>query len=156
MAAARGASSIPKDQCLADLVQIGLYFCLRSCEYKTNSHRRTTQFRLRGIQFQDVHGAIPFDSPDSRFLNVLVVTLFLYTQKNSVCGESISIELTRLLLSCPMVACARSFIHLRNNDADLNTPICVYFESKGAAVKSVTSTHLVALIRLYAENIGFA
>ena len=43
VAAAKCASSIPKDKCLTDLVQIGLYFCLCSCEYtKTILHWRTT------------------------------------------------------------------------------------------------------------------
>ena len=99
VAAAKGASSIPKNQCLEDLVKIGLYFCLRSCKYtKTNSHRRTTQLRLRNIQFRDGCGTITFDSPESLFLNTLVVTLFLDTQKNSVRGGSISTENTRLLL----------------------------------------------------------
>ena len=109
-------------------MQICLYFCLRSCEYtKINSHRRTTQFCLRGIQFQDTRGTIPFDAPDSRLPNALVVTLFLDTQKNSVCDESISMENTRLPSGCPVVACARHFLHLRDHDADLNTPMCVYF-----------------------------
>ena len=133
MAAARNAGSSPKDWCLADLVQIGLYFCLRSCEYtKTNSHRRTTQFCLRDMQFQDTRGSIPFDAPDSRFLLALVVTLFLETQKNSVSCKSISMENTCLPSGCPVTACARRFLHLRGHDADLNTPMCVYFERKVA------------------------
>ena len=66
MADARDASSSPKDQCLADWVKIGLYFCLGLCKYtKTNLHWRTTQLRLRNIQFQDARGAIPFDVPAS-------------------------------------------------------------------------------------------
>ena len=76
VAAARNARSIPKYWCLVDLVQIGLYFCLLSCEYtKTNSQRCTRQFRLCDIQFQDTHDTIPFNAPDSRFLNALVVNL---------------------------------------------------------------------------------
>ena len=99
VAAARNASYITKDKCLTDLVQIGFYFCLRSCEYtKTNLHRRTTQFRLRDIQFQDICGTIPFDAPDYRLLNILVVTLFLDTQKNYIWGESIYMEKTHLPL----------------------------------------------------------
>ena len=154
---ARGASSSPKDWCLADLVKIGLYFFLRSCKYtKTNSHHHTTQFRLHGIQFQDGRCTIHFDAPDSRLLNALVVNLFLDTQKNSVGGESISMDNTCLQLGCPVVACARRFLHLRNNDADLNTPMCVYFEHKGEEGKYVTSNHLVALLRLWAGKIGLA
>ena len=84
VAAARNTSSSPKDWCLAYLVQIGLYFCLRSCDYtKTNSYRRTTQFLLRDIQFQDSHGTISFDTLDSCFLNALVVT----THRKILSGE---------------------------------------------------------------------
>ena len=54
-----------------------------------------------------------------------------------------------------MVACARSFLHLRDNDTYLNMPICVYFKRKGAEGKSVTRTHLVALLRLWAGKVGF-
>ena len=98
LAASKGEISNPKNQCLADLVQIGLYFCLRSCEYtKTNSHQRTTQFRLRDIQFQDGRCTITFDAPASRLLNALVVTLFLNTQKNYFRRETISMKNTRLL-----------------------------------------------------------
>ena len=54
------------------------------------------------------------------------------------------------------MACARRFLHLRNHDADFNTLMCVYFEPKGAEGKSVTTYHLVALLRLWAINIGYA
>ena len=64
-------------------------------------------------------------------------------------------ELTCLFLGCPVVSCARHLIHLRDNDADLDTPMCAYFERKGDAGKSVTRTHLGTLIQLWTENIGF-
>ena len=64
-------------------------------------------------------------------------------------------DLTCLLLSFPIVACARHFLHLRDNNVDLDIPICVYLERKGAVGKSVTSTHLVALLRLWDDKIGF-
>ena len=138
-------------------MQIGLYFCLRSCKYtKTNSHRQTTQLRLRDIQFQDARKAIPFKSPASLFLTALVVDLFLNTQKNSFHGESIIMENNRMLLGRPVVACTRRYLHLHDNEADLGMPICVYFDRKGGVGKSVTSNHLVALLRLWVGNIGFA
>ena len=65
-------------------------------------------------------------------------------------------ENTRLPLGYPVMACARRFLHLHDHDADLNMPMCVYFERNGAEEESVTSTHLVALLRLWAGNIGFS
>ena len=100
------------------------------------------------MQFQDTRGTIPFDAPDSRFLQALVVTLFLKTQKNFVRGESISMENTYLPSGYPVMTCARRFPHLQDHDADLNTPMCVYFERKGAEGKYVTTSHLMALLRL--------
>ena len=39
-------------QCWEDLIVLSLFFCLRLCEYtKTNSHRCTTLFRFRNMQF---------------------------------------------------------------------------------------------------------
>ena len=108
------------------------------------------------MQLQDTQGTIHFDAPYSHFLQALVVTLFLVTQKNSVRGESISMENTCLPLGCPVMSCARRFLHLRGYDAYLNVPMCVYFEPKDAEGKSVTTSHLVALLRLWASKIGYA
>ena len=83
-----------------------------------------------------------------------MVTLCLDTQKKYVWGEFISIENTHLLLGCPVVACARRFLHLRDNDADLDMPIRVYFERKGAVGESVISSQFVALLRIWADKIG--
>ena len=69
-------------------MQIGLYFCLRSCKYtKKNSHRHTTEFRLRKIQFQDACGATPLEAPASCFLNALVVT-FSWTNRKILSADS--------------------------------------------------------------------
>ena len=56
-------------QCLADLTQIALFFCLRSCEYtQTNSHRRTVQFRFKDMQFHDKDGVISQEAPAKVFI----------------------------------------------------------------------------------------
>ena len=54
------------------------------------------------------------------------------------------------------MAYAWRFLHLRDHDADLNTRMCVYFNRKGAEGKSITTYHLVALLRLWASKIGYA
>ena len=60
-------------------------------------------------------------------------------------------ENTCLPLGCPVVARACRFLHLHKNDADLNMTMCVYFERKGDVGKEVTSSHLVALLWLWAD-----
>ena len=61
VASTKGSADSCKGQCLGDLIQVVLYFFLRSCEYaKSNSHKWTTQFRLRDIQFHDTRVILPF------------------------------------------------------------------------------------------------
>ena len=75
------------DQCMADLLIISLFFCLRSCEYtNTNSHRRTTKFLFQDMQLHDANGVIPPDAAANLFLAASVITLFLDTQNNCVRG----------------------------------------------------------------------
>ena len=156
VAAAQGSQKTAKGRCLGDLIQLAIYFCLRSCEYsKTNSHKRTTQFRFRDIQFHDARGVIPFDAPAARIRRATAVTLYLDTQKNSVRGEAITMEASGIPFGCAVGAAAERFLHLRLHNADLDTPICTYFTSAQSEGASVTSSNVVATLRLWAAHIGF-
>ena len=113
MFAAAHADADAFSQCWSDLIIIALFFCLRSCEYtKTNSHRRTTQFRFRDIQFHDDDGVIPTQAPAKVFMAATAVTLYLDTQKNCVRGESCTMEATGLPHGDPVTAAARIIIAL--------------------------------------------
>ena len=142
--------------CTADLIQLALFFCLRSCEYsKTSSHRRTTQFRLRDLQFHNKNGVIPRDAPDEAFLTATAITLFLDTQKNCVRGESSTHEATGFIHGDPVTAGARRFIHLRSNNADPDTPICCFFATPTSPIASVNSQHITDTLRIAAKKLGF-
>ena len=141
---------------MGDLIQIVLYFCLRSCEYtKTNSQKCTTQFRFRDLQFHDASGILPIDAPVLRIRRPKVVTLYLDTQKNSVRGESITMEATGIAFGCAVGAAAERFLNLRLHCVDLDTPICTYFSSGMIEGSSVTSRQVVAILRFWAGHIGF-
>ena len=106
------------NQCMADLLVIALFFCLRSCEYtKTNSHRRTTQFRFQYMQFHDSNGVILPDADADVLLAALEITMLLDNQNNCVHGESSTMEATGLLHGDPVPACDRRYLHIRNNNA---------------------------------------
>ena len=67
-------------QCWEDLIVLDLFFCLRLCDNtKTNSHRRTIQFRFRDMQFHDDDGVIPAKAPAKVFQAASAVTLYLDT-----------------------------------------------------------------------------
>ena len=156
MSIAEHADSSERATCTADLIQLALFFCFRSCEYsKTSSHRRTTQFRLRDLQFHSHAGVIPRNASDQAFLTATAVTLFLDTQKNCVRGESTTMEATGFVHGDPVPAAARRFIHLRANHADPDTPICCYFESPTSTIASVNSQHITNTLRIEAKKLGF-
>ena len=157
MAAAEAAGiSCPFTECSSDLMQTTLFFCLWSCEYtKTNSHRRTVQFRLKDFQFHDADGVTPQNDPSNIFLPDRSVNLFLDMHDNSVQGNSITMESTNIAHGDPVSAAAQRFLHLRSHQADPDTTICSYFLTNGAFPKKVTSSQIASLLCLHAANIVF-
>ena len=148
--------SSPKAQCTADLIQICLFFCLWSCEHtKTHSHRCTTQFRFRDIQFHNAAGVIPADDCDNTFLEAWATTLFLYTHKNGVHRESTSMEATDLQHGDAICASAYRFIHLRSNDTAPDTPIYTYYPSHDSIPSSISSRHITTTLRITTQKLGF-
>ena len=132
------------------------FFCLCSFEYtKTASHRRTVQFRLKDLQIHDKHSITPHDAPDHIFLSTKAITLSLDTQKNSVRGESSSMEATGVLHGDPVSAAARRYLHLRANHAPPNTPICSYYPTISLSPQPIKSRQITSLLRLHAAKIGF-
>ena len=80
MAAAKFSTDYQKGQCLGDLIQISQYFSLPSCEYtKTDSHKQTTQFLLRNMQFHGAHVIIHFEASTHNFRLAMEVILFFDT-----------------------------------------------------------------------------
>ena len=136
--------SCPFAQCQADLIQISLFFCLWLCEYtKINLHRRRVQFRIKDLQFNYAYRFIPHDSSSNTFLCDGDITLFLDIQKNSVRGESTTMEAINLAHGDTISAVDLRFLHLFSHHAKPDTTICFYFPTKGALYKRVTRTHIV-------------
>ena len=56
--------SCPFNQYQANIIQIVLFLCLRSCKYtEMNLHKLTVQFHIKDLQFHDVDRFIPHDTP---------------------------------------------------------------------------------------------
>ena len=145
-----------KVRCMGDLIQIALYFCLRSCEYtKTNLHKPTTQFHFCDFQFQEASGILTFDAPASLIIRATKVTLYLDTQKKYFCGDSITMGATIIFFGCAVGGAAERFLHLRLHCVDLDTPLCTYFSSGRSEGSLVPSRNVVAILRLWVGHIGF-
>ena len=83
---AANASSNQKTQHTADLVILGFYLCLLSCEYtKCTGHHRTVQFRpLMDFVFFFGDTLLPPDAPIRWFKHITQIVLALDNQKNSI------------------------------------------------------------------------
>ena len=90
-----------------------------------------------------------------RIIRATEVNLYLDTQNNSIRRESITMEVTEITFGCAVGAAAESFLQLWLHCVDLDTPICTYFSSGRSEGDSVTSRHVVAILRLWAGHIGF-
>ena len=64
-------------------------------------------------------------------------------------------EATNLAQGDPVSAAARRFLHLFLHQSDPETTICYYLLTNGALPKRVTSTHIISLLYLHADKIGF-
>ena len=107
------------------------------------------------MQFHDASGILPIDAPVLRIRRSKVVTLYLDTQKNSVRGESITMEATGIAFGCAVGAAAERFLNLRLHCVDLDTSLRIYFSSGRNEGSLVTSRHVVAILRLWAGHIRF-
>ena len=144
--AAAAADSTSFEGCQANLIQIALFFCLRSCEYtKTVSHQRTVQFRFKDLQFHDKHVIIPQDTPDYIFIFTKAVTLFLDTQKNFIQGESSTMETTGVLHGDPVLDVVCRYIHLWDNHTPPDTFICSYYLTPSSSPKTIRSRQIACL-----------
>ena len=155
VASAKSYTETAKGRFQGDLIQIALYFCLGSCEYTKKFHKRTTQFRFRDLQFHDASGILHFYASALCIRQATEVTLYLDIQKNSIRGESITMEEAGITFGCTVGAAAERLLHLRLHYVELDTPICNYFSSGGSEVSSVTSLHVVASLFLWMGHICF-
>ena len=106
------------------------------------SHKRTKQFRFCDLQFHGASGILTFDAPVPRIRWATAVNLYLDTQKNSIRGDSITMEATEIIFGCAVGAAAEPFLHLRLHCVDLDTPICNYLSSGSSEGYSVTSRNV--------------
>ena len=129
--------SFPFAQSHADLIQISLLFCLRPCEYsKTNLHIQTVQFFLKDSQFHNAYWFIPHNAPYKTSLHDQSINLFLEMYKNSIWGESTTMEATNFAHGDPVFAVARRFFHLCSHHADLDTTISSCFSPRARFLKA--------------------
>ncbi len=158
LAAAYGIAGTIALQCIADMCCIAFFFLLRPGEYTGTKGGNTCPFKLEDVQL--FIGARRLDlllAPIVEIQTSTSASLTFTNQKNGVRGEVISHSKSGSVLTCPVTALTRRVIHLRENNATLDTPLATYYTNKKRAVtaKDVTETLQHSVLALGPNNLGF-
>ena len=133
--AAVGLSSAatPKDNAVGDLALISFFYLLRVGEYTRKSKKgntRTIQFRLCDVAFKNGNSIVDRNAPASAIMAATAATLRLSNQKNGVRGSMVHRCATGGKF-CPVMAVARRYLHMRDNNADDNDIISSFWDHLG-------------------------
>ena len=138
----------------ADMLCLAFFFLLRPGEY-TGTASESQPFLLRDVRFRLGHLALAHaTAPADQLLSATFVTLEFTTQKNSVRGEVIGLARSGDPHFCPVVACARRVLHLRDAGASPQQPLASYFDPPSNRLKRITPADLTSLLRLSVRLLG--
>ena len=117
---AANTSSDQKTRHISDLVVLGLYLCLISCNYtKCTGYCRTVKFRiLVDSVFFSGDTLLPTNTPIRWFKHVTHIVLALDNHKISIQGETVSHFRLDCLEACPVRAGVTIFFRLDEHGCD--------------------------------------
>ena len=141
---------------ISNLITIGFYFCLSSCEYtKCTGHRWMVQFRpLMDFVFFVRDFILPGDAPAKHFRQAAQIVITLNNQKNTIRGKTISHFCSESATACPFKAGIEIFPRLQEQGCDPTTPISDYPSNHG--FRSVNASNIIAVIRAKCLQVGAA
>jgi hypothetical protein len=147
-------STSPTDKNITQLLIVGFFFAMRSCEYcSTPGTRRTKIIRLKGIKFYLGKKLLPHNSPILH--KATSVTLLFEYQKNDSRNETVTAHKTYHPFLCPviqLVNLVRRLLAIPGTTED--TPINTYVEPGSSKVKQLKSDLILRRLRLGVTLIG--
>lgn len=146
------------NQAVADMIALAFFFLLRPGEY-TSTHSESAPFRLCDTQlFLGLRSLDLTTASDDDLRRATFVSLTFTTQKNAVRGEVIGLARSGNPELCPVLCVVRRILHLRANNAPLNTPLATYYQrSRWCKVSpaDITEALRFSVISLGPANLGF-
>ena len=158
LAAAYGVAGTIALQCIADMCCIAFFFLLRPGEYTGTKGGNTCPFKFQDVQLFIGSRRLDLLTAPLADLKASTSTSLTFTnQKNGVRGEIISHSKSGSLLTCPVTAVTRRIIHLRENNAPLDTPLATYYTTRKRAVtaKDITETLQASVLAIGSNELGF-
>lgn len=138
-----------KDDVLADLSVVAVFYMLRPGEYtmpSRNRRTRTVQFRRQDVRLWKNGHLLSHDLPIELLLAADSATLHLDNQKNSQRGATIH-HYARDDAFCPVKALARLVHRLRQLTPEWEAPLSLYGTAKHIISADITSALRQALVR---------
>lgn len=146
------ASSDPLVIAISDMIAIAFFFLLRPGEY-TASKSDTQPFDFKSVQlFIGDHRLNLLTASIPTLLSATFASLTFERQKNGVEGEVIGLAKSGDPYLCPVKAIARRIIHLRQHNAQPNTPLATVYTNNRTA--SITPTMITTTLRHHVSLIG--
>ena len=159
---ARCPRSTPRQEAIADLVNIAFYYLLRVGEYtagKAKKDRQTVPFRLCDITFRRKGRIVRHDAALATLMLCDEATLRIQNQKNGEKNKAIHNQCTGTCDS-PIKSLARRVHHLVTHGAAPATPIFCYAATPAQQIKQmkkfryVSARDISTAVKDTAEQIG--
>ena len=142
-----------KSLAISDMMTLGYYFLLHPGEHTAPTNEESTPFRLCDVELKV--GVARYNAttiPLDLLPNVSFVLYTFTTQKNSVRGEVIGLGRSGHPHFCPVAATCSRVLHLQQNNAPPDTPVCLFYANQQAHY--VTSDDITMMLQLAVRSIG--
>jgi hypothetical protein len=144
----------PEDKCIMQLLTVGYFFAMRSCEYCTvQGTRRTKIIRLQGIRFFLGKRLLPHNSPNLHHATSVKVTFEF--QKNDSRNESVTAHRTFHPTMCPviqLVHLVRRLLAIPGTTDD--TPINTYLPTASSTPSHIKADKILQRLRMGVSILG--
>ena len=143
----------------ADMMWLAFFFLLRPGEY-TGTSKRSHPFRIPDVGLWVNDTQIQYPSASVADLSsVTFVSLTFVTQKNGNKGEVVGHGRSGHPFACPVLSIIRRLLHLRNNNAPHDTPLCHFHPGPPALLTPLAPGTITSLLRqaclACGESLGF-
>jgi hypothetical protein len=135
------------------MMTLAYYFLLRPGEYSAPTNEESTPFRFCDVELKVGLARHNATTIPLALLSQVCFVLYTFTnQKNSVRGEIIGLGRSGHPHFCPVAATCARVLHLRQNHAPPDTPLCLFYANHNAHF--VTSADITMLLRSAVRAIG--
>ena len=146
---------------VGDLTLIAFYYLLRvgeyTCKGSRNYTKETVQFKVEDVTFFRHRDGrlqqLPHSASNEEIMTAHLATLKLDNQKNGWKGVCINQEHNGDVLTCPVRALGRRYIHIRDHTPDPTAFLSTYFTGNGRC--DVSDRNISTALKMAAQVLAY-